>query len=195
MKTLDEEAISAGIKGDWKEAIKINKTILAKKNKDIDALNRLSFAYFQIGELKLAKKTIDQALHFDRFDSIANKNLNLVVSFSKNKTILKQNPVENIDFIEEPGTKKIISLVELCSGEDLDKIRSGTKLNLKVRRRRICVQFEDKYLGKFPDDITRKLIKLIEQGEDCEVFFKSYDQKKLLIFLKLISKLFTGYDN
>lgn len=186
MKTLDEEAIDAGIKGNWDKAIKINRAILLKNAKNIDALNRLSFACFQTGELKLAKKSIAQALRLDKFDSIANKNLSMVNSFSKNTGILKQKPVENVDFIEEPGTKKIISLVELCSKSNLDKIRSGTKLNLRVRRRKICVQLESTYLGKFPDDINQKLIKLLEQGGRCEAFFKSYDQKKLLIFLKLI---------
>lgn len=195
MKTLDEEAIIAGIKGEWKEAIKINKKILLKNNKNIDALNRLSFAYLQTGELMHAKKTADQAIKLDKFDSIANKNLSMVNSFSKKNTVLKQAPVENIDFIEEPGTKKIISLVELCSKTNLDKIRSGTKLNLKIRRRKICIQLGTTYLGKFPDDINQKLVKLVERGENCEAFFKSYDQKKLLIFLKLTSRIFTSYDN
>ena len=184
MKTLAERAIDAGIDGDWEKAIQLNKELIKLKKNDIDALNRLSFAYLQNNKKTLARKIINKVLRVDKFNSIANKNLrllNICNSYLKKDFSLL---VKNVDFIEEPGTKKIISLINQCTKEILYKIRPGTKLNLKIRRRRVCVQLESMYIGGFPDDINKNLIKLIENGNKYEIFFKSFDQKKAYILLQ-----------
>lgn len=176
MKTLEEQAIEASIKGNWRDAVRLNCEILKTCKQNIEALNRLSFAYVQIGKRTLARQTINNVLQIDKFNQIAKKN-----SFLIKKVHL---PTSNIDFIEEPGITKIIALVDVGEKNSLSKIRSGTKLGMKIRRRRICLSADCVYIGKLPEDLNKNFICLIKKGHTYEFFFKSFDQRRVQVLLR-----------
>lgn len=185
MNANEEKAILASIKGDWAEAVKVNLSILKKNKNDIDALNRLSFAYIQNNHPTLAKKTIQKVLKLDKYNPIAQKNNSLLredIKIDKNKT--SEKSIKNIDFIENPGNTKIISLTDICDKKTLEKIRNGSRLTIKIRRRKICAFYNLKYIGKFPDDTSRKFIHLMNTNHSYEVVFKSFDLKKIHVLIR-----------
>ena len=73
---LSQDAISLALSGDWEKAIETNKKILEKDPRDIDALNRMSRAYAELGKFSTAKKFAQSVLKIDPFNSIATKSLN-----------------------------------------------------------------------------------------------------------------------
>lgn len=183
---FEEAAINASLAGDWMNAIKLNQEILSKDRKDVDALNRLCFAYIQNGNKTLAKRIILQALKIDKFNNIALKNLNLLKNLpKKSKSQGGSAAVDNINFIEEPKAAKIVTLVEICPKSSFVKLRPGTKLEYKLRRRRICVFCGSSYIGKFTDDLNKTIREALKKKLSVEIFFKSFDDKKATVFLYL----------
>ena len=55
MNKLAQKAISAALNGNWELAENLNKQILKKNSKDIDALNRLARTYIELGKINKAK--------------------------------------------------------------------------------------------------------------------------------------------
>jgi len=47
--TITNQAINSALKGDWKNAVKLNLSIIKSSPHDVEALNRLARAYFQVG--------------------------------------------------------------------------------------------------------------------------------------------------
>jgi tetratricopeptide (TPR) repeat protein len=62
-------------KGNWEEAIVLNKSLVDEDPKDIDALNRLALAYSIIGKAKEAKSTYQKVVDLDPLNAIALRNL------------------------------------------------------------------------------------------------------------------------
>ena len=55
--TLKTQAIQTALSGNWEKAIDINKSLIKEDPSDIDALNRLAFAFTILGKTKDAKST------------------------------------------------------------------------------------------------------------------------------------------
>lgn len=62
MTALKNQAIQTALIGDWNKAIALNQAILEENSADIDALNRLAFAYGSLGNSKQAKNLYQQVL-------------------------------------------------------------------------------------------------------------------------------------
>ncbi len=184
MEKIEELAIASGVNGDWKMAIKLNCEILSFDKNNLDALNRLCFAYIQNGNKTLGKRYLKQILEIDKFNIIALKNQNLIKSLPK-KMKKSYLSTANINFIEEPCVTKIVRLIDSCPKQFLLKIRPGTKLSFLLRRRKLCINLNGTYLGKLPDDLNRKIISNIAKNKKkYDVFFKSYDINKASILLR-----------
>jgi hypothetical protein len=188
MTDLEDQAIKFSINGKWDEAIKINLLIFKKNLKDIDAINRLTFAYIQKGNTPEAKKMAILGLKIDKYNVMAKKNLELL-SNSSRKIKLQSECLDNrINFIENPGSVKLITLI--CPGDKkiISNIRNGAELNLKIRKRKISAMHCENYIGCFPDDLSRKFISLIDKGYKYELYFKSFSSQKICVLLREILK-------
>ena len=62
MTLLKDKAIQAMLLGDWKNAASLNKTLIKENPKDIDALNRLAYAFTILGKIQNAKSTYKKVL-------------------------------------------------------------------------------------------------------------------------------------
>jgi Flp pilus assembly protein TadD len=64
-RKMSEEAITLAMKGQWKEAIAVNRSIIEVVPTDVDAYNRLGKAYIELGEFDQAKEAYQKALKLD----------------------------------------------------------------------------------------------------------------------------------
>lgn len=190
---LARDAISCALSGNWERACTINKKILTENPKDVDALNRLSRAHMEVGDIKKAREFAQKVLKIDPFNTIATKAL------EKWKNIQKYTPpktngeslsgsstnLQLATFLEEPGKTKIVSLLHLGGGVVLGKIDAGDKVKLNLNSHRIGVTTLDgKYIGKLPDDLSARLKKLLKHGNEYQVFVKSADKDEVKIFIR-----------
>ncbi len=189
--TLKDKAIQTALAGNWQEAISTNKELLEENPKDIDALNRLALAYSIVGKTKSAKMTYQKVLDIDVLNPIALKNLkNLKASKKSSKTDGTFAPIFlNNQFIEETGKTKVVELINIAPASTVQTLRTGEIINLSIKRLKIFVlKNEKQYVGVLPDDIGKRLIKLMKAGNKYEAYIKSVNAHKVIIFIKEVKR-------
>ncbi len=186
-KTL---AIQTALAGDWDGAIKINEELLVENPNDIDTMNRLAFAWSSMGNIKKAKAVYQQVLDIDEHNPIATRNIKrLNGSDGKQFTSAAPLTFSNL-FIEEPGKTKVVELINLADKKTLTMFRSGEKVELQTKRMKIFVMSQQKhFIGMLPDDLGKRLIKLIEAGNQYETFIKSSQENKVIIFIREVKRV------
>lgn len=182
-------AIEAALESNWKKAIEINKLILKEQPKDVDALNRLGFAYLKCGNFKKSKISFEKALKIDPFNPIASKNLKKLKG-TNNRVINNNNhKISPNVFLEEPGITKTVSLVNLANKSILSFLHCGQAVNLIPKKNKIEVRSEDNiYLGVLPDDLSYRLRKLIRLGNLYCAFIKAIDEQELVIIVREVKR-------
>lgn len=181
-----QTAIQAALTQDWKKAIRLNLLLIKTDPKDTDTINRLGFAYLKTGQFTAARRTFDTVLKVDPYNQIALKN-------AKKLGTMKRKDIEHgqtqrispLQFLEEPGKTKIVSLVNPAPTRVLAALSSGQDVVLKPRNH--CVEIRSNanlYLGALPDDLSFKLIKLISHGNRYHVVIKSIGKNALTVLVR-----------
>lgn len=184
---LPERAIAAALRGDWKKAIELNKQILVRSKDDIDALNRLARAYAETGRFSLAIKTAKQAIKIDPLNSIARRSIHKWINGTGKPK--KTSICKPVTFLEEPGKTKVISLTHLGDLNVLCEIDCGDEVELCTHVHRISVNTTSgEYIGRLPDDISNRLIRLISGGNKYAAWAKSVQKNRITVFVKEISR-------
>jgi len=110
MTLLQAQAINTALTGNWETAVKLNKSLIKENPADVDALNRLAFAFSILGKSREAKLNYQKVLRIDPLNSIALRNIKRIPSKSLNgQTNGNGYKLSNI-FLEEPGKTKIVEL-------------------------------------------------------------------------------------
>ena len=144
--TLKTQAIQKALAGNWDKAIALNRQLIKESPNDLEALNRLAFAYSVLGKIKDARNTYQKVLKIDDQNLIALKNLKRLVGKNKTKTEKCQNShsfLGGIDsmFIEESGKTKVLELINLAEPKIITGLMIGEALSLGVKRLKIFVLF------------------------------------------------------
>lgn len=185
---LAQKAIVLAMAGDWKEVIKVNKELLAINPDDTETLNRLARAYFEYGDIKKARSTLSKVLKSNPTDAIATKNLAKWKGISSTKRSVGVRS-QAIDFIEEPGKTKIVTLLNLGDKRVIGGHNAGDEVKITTHTHRVCViSLDGKYVGCLPDDLAARLIRLTRAGNTYQVYIKSIDQAAVKVFIRETSK-------
>jgi len=190
-KNLENQAIKAVLVQNWEKAIEINKKIIKEDSKNISALNRLARCHWELGDIEKALKTYKKVLKIDNFNPIANKSFTRLSKGGKiKKKLNKKGALFSFNvFLEEPGKTKIVSLIRLTEPDVLGKLNNGDKVLMIAKKRLVNIQSEEgNYLGTIPEDLSLKLIKLMNGGNQYSAFVKNVDHQTLQIFIKEICK-------
>lgn len=189
--TLEQNAVSAALKGDWKTAIRLNSAILAADSQNLDALNRLGYAYLKLGKLTNAKTVLQKALVLDPYNQIALKN-NKLTSVIRKKDLPADNDhtsLSPLQFIEDPGKTKIASCVNLAPNKTLSFLSPGQEIYLKAKNHVVELRSRDNtYLAALPDDISFKLIKLLSAGNSYQVIVKGINKNSLVVLIRELKR-------
>ena len=190
MLNLTLSAIEAALSHDWEKAVSLNKTIIKENKNDVDALNRLAYALMQIGKINEAKNFYKQILTLDRFNFIAQKNLERIKHLSKNgksvpKSQSKNTCVSPNLFIEEAGKTKTVTLIHIAPVNVLLKQQTGDPVILYPKKHSIEIRDLNKtYLGALPDDLAFRIIRLFKMGNEYQACIKNVQKNCLVLFLR-----------
>lgn len=186
MPNLKSQAIQTALVGDWQNAIVLNQEILLEDPNDIDTLNRLAFAYLSTGNPKDAKDVYEKVLSLDMKNPIAIRNLKRLNDFNSKKAPVLINNL----FIEEPGKTKVIELINIADKKVICHLRSGEKLDLKIKRSKIfAYDTDDQFVGMLPDDLGQRLIKFMTSGNEYEAYVRTMDNSKVSVFLREVKRV------
>lgn len=178
---LRTQAILAAKKTDWHAAVAINEQILTSYPDDVGSYNRLGLAQLQLGDRSAAKTSFSKALEIDRSNAIAKKQLERISS--KKTTTLPSFSTEH--FIEEPGRTKIVELHRLAGKQVLEELSVGSHCKLVAKKRYISVEtLQGTYIGALPEDISFRLIKLIESGNVYACMIQKITSNQCSVYLK-----------
>lgn len=189
MSDLCQQAIEEALLNNWEKAISINEEIVKNNKNDVEALNRLAYAYTQTGNIEKAKKIYRTTLLVDNYNFIAQKNLNKItslpkkISFAKNQS--KLSPLSPCIFIEEPGRTKTIQLTHLAPKNIIYKLRIGDTIFLCPKKHSIELRDGSKtYLGTLPDDIAFKLLRFLKAGNIYYACIKNIQKNCVSVFIR-----------
>jgi len=185
-----EDAIRAALQQDWKKAILLNLDILKDDKKNIDAYNRLGFAYLKSGQIKKSKETFEKVLKLDLYNQIASKNLKKLTSL-KRDALLTTNTfdISPLLFLEEPGKTKVIDCINAAPMITLTSLTCGQEVFLKPKKHTVEIRDQhDKYLGALPDDIAFKMIKFLTAGNTYSAFIKGISKNCLSVFIRELKR-------
>lgn len=184
--SLSTSAINAALSQNWKEAILINGTILKKDVNDIAALCRLGYAYLKSGQIKDAKKTYEKVLLLDQYNQIASKNLTKLSTLKKKDLVSAGGAVLSpMMFLEEPGITKIVDCIHVAHPQILSTLTAGLEVLLKPKNHCIEIRtIHNIYLGALPDDISFRLLKLVNAGNMYRVIVKSVEKNSLKVLIR-----------
>ena len=182
--TLRRLAIQAAKAGDWQAAVEKNQQILNFYPEDTNALNRIGVAYIQLNEFPKSKKAFKHSLEIDKANTIARKHLDRL---DNNQVVAAPSFIKQ-HFIEEPGKTKTIVLHRLANKQILETVTIGTPCELKLKNRYISVTVNGTYIGALPEDVSFRLTKLMENGNEYECFVKSCDGKNCVAYLKEVKQ-------
>lgn len=178
--TIRRQAIQAAKTGDWQSAADFNEQLIAQYPDDTDAFNRLGIAYVQLKKLSKAKKAFETSLQLDKANNIAQKHLDKL----KSNQSLSAPTFITQQFIEEPGKTKTVNLHRLANKQALSSLKVGDICELKLKNRYISVSVNQAYIGALPEDISFRLARLIQDGNEYDCFVRSCDSKSCAVFLK-----------
>jgi tetratricopeptide (TPR) repeat protein len=190
MHDLSRSAIDSALSQDWETAIAINEEILKLNHEDIDALSRLAYAYSQIGKLDQSRKLYRSILSIDKYNLIAQKNLEKLNSLGKkaSKTTPAKSSSNLFDpnlFLEEPGKTKTVVLKNVAPASVISRLRNGDMVFLNTKKHSIEIRNSDKiYLGALPDDISYRLIRLVKAGYTYCACVKSTQKNSISVFMR-----------
>ncbi|MBF8249822.1 MAG: hypothetical protein HW400_423 [Candidatus Levybacteria bacterium] len=187
MTLLKDKAIQAMLLGDWKNAASLNKTLIKKDPKDIDALNRLAYAFTILGKIQDAKSTYKKVLKIDILNQIAMRNIRKLTDLGSKRISKNLSTAKGVNntFLEETGKTKIISLVNTAQPRIIALLTTGQPVIVAIKRSKIFVQDQDnQYLGVLPDDVGRRLVKLIKGGNTYVACIKSATEHNVCVFMK-----------
>ena len=185
---LAQEAIEAALACDWNKAILLNSQIVKIEPKNIDALNRLARAYAENGDLPKAKSATEKVLKIDPTNAIAERCKEKWNTWKKGSVSNNKGNLAGA-FIEEPTKTKIINLINMGDDSTISSLECGDALKLIATNHRVnVVCTNDKYVGRFPDDLAYKFITLIKEKVGFDVIVKSADKKSVKIFIRSLAK-------
>lgn len=194
LEQLSALATSQALQGNWEIAIKINKEILQTEARDVDALNRLGHAYTETSRIPEAIAVYRKVLRINPYNTIAGKNLKRFKALKgKLKKVRPNSTVpalasENL-FLEEPGKTTTVTLTSQAEPKVLAMINCADPIVIVPKKHQISITDVNKvYLGKLPDDLAARLIRLIKGGNRYEGFVKSVGEDHIRVFLREIKR-------
>jgi len=181
---LARSAIAAALKGDWETAVRHNLKLLEFNDQDVAALMRTAKAYFELGEVKNAQKYARAVLVVVPNHQIA---LKALLNWSQAKQPLRNRGITYLSsmFIEQPGKTKLVTLIHLGDTRVIASVNCGSQAKLVTGGRRISVTSESGgYIGRLPDDLSARMVGLIEKGNTYKAFVKSASVREVKVFIR-----------
>lgn len=190
VNSLQKKAIEAAISCQWEQALSLNQQLIDLEPENVESLNRLAKAHFELGHYSDSKKIYQKVLELDPYNTIAEKNIKRLGSFKANGTNHTSNNHQPITispalFVQEPGITKSVTLIKVAEPQKIILLSAGQPVNLVVKSRGISVtDSHNQYIGALPDDVSFHLLKLINGGNRYNAYIKSAKANSVVILIR-----------
>ena len=187
-RQLTEQAIAAATAAEWDQAADLNKRIL-ELAPDSAAENRLAKAYWELGELSVARDHYQAALALDPTNRVAERNINrlrMLLAEAGKKTVPAQKgskaPVSI--FVEETGKTGFAHLVDLADPKKLAQVNPGDSVELSPDGPRLEAKSNGLHIGWVEPRVAARLLKLIADGNKYTAGVTSIGERDVRIIIR-----------
>lgn len=195
MHALTTQAITAALAQHWDDAVTLNQKILQKNPQDYDALNRLAYAFMELGRFEEAQEIFERVLTLDPRNLIATKNIAKIqqlsgthVSHTDNQSTSASHISPSL-FLEETGKTKTCHLVRIASKDVIVTLTVGYKVDLALKNRSVAVfATPSSCIGYLPDDVSFTLSRFMQGGNEYEAYVKSVTPTFVTVFIREVKK-------
>jgi hypothetical protein len=165
-----KEAIDLAMRGQWREAVVINKEIIEISSDDIEACNRLGRAYMELGDYNQARAAYSRTVELDPYNAIAKRNLRRLNELGEqDDSEVETDAVEPHQFIEEIGKAGVVGLYDLAPKEKRARMVAGDRVYLNVEGPGLTVtDSRGEYLGKVDSRPGQRLARLMLGGNQYQ---------------------------
>lgn len=177
------------VEGRWEDSIEINQQLIERSPRDVDALNRLGKAYFELHRYRSSYEAYSAALEADPANIIARRSLERLeplrdIEEDGEGISAKLPPARYGAFVEEAGKTYVDQLIDVAPSTQLRTLSAGEKLEIHVEDNDVFfVDDEGQVVGKPEPRLARRLIYLLDKGSEYEVFVTANagDQVRVII--------------
>jgi tetratricopeptide (TPR) repeat protein len=187
-RQLTEQAIAAATAAEWEAAADLNRRIL-DLGADSAAENRLAKAYWELGELAIARDHYQAALALDPTNRVAERNINrlrMLLAEAGKKTVPAQKgskaPVSI--FVEETGKTGFAHLVDLADPKKLAQVNPGDSVELSPDGPRLAAASNGVHIGYVEPRVAARLLKLIAEGNKYTAGVTSLGEQDVRIIVR-----------
>ena len=180
------EAIALALEGKWERATEVNRGILRLFPDDVDALNRLGKAFFELGRYSEATASFESATRIAPHNTIAKKNLGRLAHLRETSPApAKQGRVVTpYLFIEESGKSGVTVLRNPAPREVLVIMAAGDAVKLECSDHGLLVKNnEDEVLGRVEPKMGTRLSRLMGCGNRYEAAIISIDGQDISVIM------------
>ena len=193
-----KEAVNLALRGDWEEAVAVNRDMIARFPSDVESYNRLGKALTELGDIAGAKEAYLSTLEIDPGNSIAKKNLSRLDNLAepvvtsdeeeRRQSLSSRAQARKVDpeiFTTDMGKAGVVNLCNVASGQVLAKVGLGEQVHLKVDGQRLIVESEEgEYMGQVEPRQGVRLIKMMEGGNRYAAAILSMKEDKIQVVIK-----------
>jgi tetratricopeptide (TPR) repeat protein len=187
-RQLVDQAIEAARKADWIAAAEINERIL-EMGPDSAAENRAAKAYWEQGELGLAREHYQSALAIDPTNRIAERNIGrlrmlMVDAGSKTVPAMEGSKAPVSIFVEETGKTGFAHLVDLAEPIDLAQVNPGDFVELSPSGPRVVAKSNGVRIGVVEPRVAARLLRLMADGNKYAAGVTSLGDEDVRIIIR-----------
>jgi hypothetical protein len=166
---LATRAVSHARSGQWEDAAKANREIIALSPSDIEAHNRLGKALSELGRVKEAIAAFQRAADLQPGNVIAGRNLarlNQIVGTSADVTRVTPAPrAHQVAFMTARGSAVLTELRKSAPARVLATASAGSRVMLETAGTEVRVSNSaGEYLGVVDPRIGRRYVRLVASG-------------------------------
>lgn len=182
MDDLAKQAISMALNRNWEGAVLLNRKILQENDHDIEALLRLSYAYYSLGDIKKSQFFARKALRVDPGNHMAKQCMEKCNMFKPSNKRESVGKINLKAFVENKGKSKITKLVHTGTPSVIASLVPGESLSLVIAPNKVSVESLDgAHVGRFTDDIANKIWS--NRAKKHEAVFKSFNKQDVSVVL------------
>ncbi|MGC8873317.1 MAG: tetratricopeptide repeat protein, partial [Chloroflexia bacterium] len=195
MSTRDpqEEAIRLALEGRWEEAVRLNRAILERDPDNVEALNRLGKALFELRRYDEAYAAYGRVLELDPYNRIARKNRERLTSLLKGAPSEGQEGAREREqilpdlFISESGKSAVVPLRGVAPPAVLHRLSRGEILRLEPEGHNVIVKTADGTpLGRLDPRVGHRLAQFIQIGNRYAAAVAECSEDDVKVFIREI---------
>ncbi|MCS7207062.1 MAG: tetratricopeptide repeat protein [Dehalococcoidia bacterium] len=185
---LSKEAIDLALRGQWEQAVAINREILQSFPEDVEAWNRLGRALMELGRYEEATQAYQKVLDISPSNTIARKNLERLKHLQGTQPQVPPSAAPTTVFLEEAGKATTTAVRPQVSREVLLQLDPGDPLDLRVQGNLVSVATaQGLTLGYLEPRIAHRIRTLMEKGDRFSAAVASVGDQRLTVLVRAVA--------